>query len=169
MNNNFEDDKFMKAYAHWVHEDRQDEALEICKEILDQNPKHLPARMLLANAQADSHDENERRLGRENFLLALRNCDDPSVIGKGWLEENPLYHLALWERQNGIEAFAITLYLADYLIFGTGGRSPEQMVELSPWVEVYQKYCVRLIVDKVSEWKMSGEQRWDQKCKEPPE
>jgi len=125
-----ETDNFQEAYRLATVDDDVAGALSICSEILNLQPGHFNARMLEGCLLADSSDSKQRLLGRNNFLFALKAllCD----TGKGvlWLEENPRYQLALWERKNGNSMAAAIMFAIDYVMSQTQG-SREQMYELA--------------------------------------
>jgi hypothetical protein len=121
---NFED-----AYNLAFVDDDIAGAIALCEQIVNAEPSHLNARMLLGCLLSDSNDPEKRIMGRKHFITAIEFFSPDTNNKDMWLEENPFYQLALWEQRNGSKTAAAVIYAIDYALHKTK-RSSESMNEM---------------------------------------
>lgn len=124
MNKTFKD-----AYDLAFVEDDPAGAVEVCRQVLQTEPDHHDARMLIGCLLSDSADPQQRAQGRQHFIIALERWTPPTDRQGLWYEENPYYQLALWERKNGSTQTAAVIFAVDYVLHRTES-SREQLDEL---------------------------------------
>jgi hypothetical protein len=124
-----EKERFQDAYNLAVVEHDTAGAISICHEILKVDPTHLNARMLIGCLLSDSPDMDQRNSGRKHFLIALQTATFAKDRTDQWLEENPFYQLALWERTNGSKEAAAVIFAIDFVLNRTSS-SREQIYEM---------------------------------------
>ncbi len=112
------DDLFDKAYGLHEVEDKQSEAIQLCRRILELDPNHNWARMLLGVILGD-YGETEAELSesREQFMEVLKRTSNLSEMARySWSEENPIYQLGIWEWNRGNLLDALILFVIEYCI-----------------------------------------------------
>ena len=148
---NSTEDLFQKAYHLHVVEERTSEARDICRQILDLDPNHHNARLLLGIILADYGTPEEVAESKRHFAEAIvraKNIRD-LFINK-WKEEDPVYHLGLSEYNRNRTGTAALLFLIDYL-YSEGQHSEELLFEALKEMEPEDYDTLQLLIKKLKE------------------
>ena len=115
MNSSELESAFANAYHLAVVEDDKSAALKICDEILTVQPDYLNAQMLKGCLLGDSPRSEENKIAREIFssILIQRGLRG---YENHWLEENPLYQLAISFIRSLNAKEALVLFAIDYVL-----------------------------------------------------
>lgn len=146
------DELFKQAYSASTVDDDPQRAIELCRQALALEPDHLWARMHLGIMLADDGgDEGDREAG-SHFLAALLSLKSRKQLVEGWQEEDPLYHLGLWERDHGRPAAAAVLFLLDFFVGPTGwqDKARERLLESLREVDAELAKAVEHVLELVA-------------------
>jgi tetratricopeptide (TPR) repeat protein len=107
-----DNDSFVFAYHTAYVEGDEEKAILLCEKILVDQPRHHDAKMLLGSLLAKSKKEEALDKAVQLFRSAAMDADYPG--GRNyWLEENPIFHLALIYQYRGDLFTAAVLYATD--------------------------------------------------------
>ncbi|GAB3254591.1 hypothetical protein [Chitinimonas naiadis] len=108
------EEAFNTAYKLATTDDDPVASIALCREILESDPSHQDARMLLGCLLADSSKTQDIDSARYHFMFAVKSIA-AQLAPEAWLEENPLYQLGLLELKNSKPALAAVLFAIDII------------------------------------------------------
>lgn len=107
---------FEEAYGLYVADNNYHAAAEMCRVILNMNPNHHNARLLLGIILADHGNLEEKQESSKHFIEAIKRAEKiKDIFTNKWDEEDPIYQLAVSQYRENKLYNAALLLLIDYV------------------------------------------------------
>jgi len=107
------DELFNQAYQMHVLEEKNDEAIKLCRQALVLDPFNYRVRVFLGILLGDSSNSQDKLEARQHFVQAIKSATNADQIFTDWPEEAVIHHLGIWELNRGAEQNACLFFLID--------------------------------------------------------